>query len=299
MPRIFKNKKEQQPLQEKKEIDIKEEEVLDPSKPRVINRLVGTLGSALEEEAEEIDELLSSQVIKGDNPDNYESASTYENSLGFFTKRIYTVIGVIVLVLSIIGAITCVNFAGNLIYDIADRRSLKNEFATFVYPVVITDPPEFKSTENLQPLTVISSSVWKIILNGNTEKYEKNMGMMTIPAIDVEASARSIFGYGYEIEHRTIDDIDITFEYNAEKNSYIVPEKPRYMTYMPRISEISNVGELYKVTVEYIAPSTLSVAGIEYDEEPIKTLIYTISRSKEKMTINSVEYSENPESLHF
>lgn len=291
MPRKFKKNKEEQNIQEKKEISIKEEEVLDPSMPKVLNRLVGTLESALNEETKDFEELLGTEAYGG------ESAPAEKNAVGFFPRRIYTVLGVIVLLLSIIGAITSVNFIGEFIYDIADQRSLKDEFAVFVYPVVITDPPEYKNAENLQPITIISSSVWRIILYGNTGKYEKSMGMMVIPAIDVEASARNIFGYGYEIEHRTIDDINITFEYDAERNSYIVPENPRHMTYVPRISEISGVGELYKVTVEYMAPSTMSLAGVVYEEQPIKTLIYTISRSKEKMTINSIEYPVNTDEL--
>lgn len=291
MPRKSKKIKEQQNIQEKKEISIKEEDVLEPSMPRVLDRLVGTLESALNEETGELEDIIGTETYGG------ESMPAEKNAVGFFPRRIYTVLGVVVLMFSIIGIISSANFIGSFVYDIAYQRSLKNEFAVFVYPVVITDPPEYKNAENLQPITVISSSVWKIILNGNTGKYEKSMGMMVIPAIDVEASARSIFGYGYEIEHRTIDDINITFEYDAERNSYIVPENPRHMTYVPRISEISSVGELYKVTVEYMAPSTMSLAGVVYEEQPIKTLIYTISRSKEKMTINSIEYPANTDDL--
>lgn len=268
------------------------------SEPRIIKQLVGTLGNALEEDVNEIDEIFLGTYAESENKTKRNNANDSDSRYKPHKHRAYISIGVVVLILSVIGAFSSINFIGNFMYDIADKRALKNEFALFVYPVVITDPPTFENVDNLQTVTVLSSAIWKIILTKNTENYEKNYSMMIIPAIDVEASARSIFGYGYEINHRTIEDVGVTFEYNPDINSYIVPEKPQYVTYAPLISEISNVGELYKVTVSYVAPSPLSIAGIDYENEAVKTLIYTISRSKEKMTINSIEYLTSPDTTN-
>ncbi len=259
------------------ETAVKSEEAVE-GQGNVLNQLVGNLGSALEENVEEMDQLLT------DNTDTVVEASPKTKS-----HRGFIVVGAIVLVLSIIGAVSTVRFISSTVYDIADQRALKQEFTKFIYPVVITDPPEFSSVEYLHSSTIIASSLWKIILFNDTSHYEKDMGIMTVPAIDVEASARSLFGYGYEIEHRSIEDVEFLFEYDSSTNSYIVPEKTYYTTYAPKIVELSSVGELYTIKVNYISPSPLASAGIASEDDTIKTLIYTVSRSKGKMAIHSIE----------
>jgi len=252
--------------------------------PKIINSLVGNLSHALEEDVSEIDGMLDEQ------PREYHDR---ENKPAKY--RFFLIFGLIVFWLAIIGTFDVVKTVREFSYNISNQTALKDEFALFLYPVVINDPPEFTGTESLQTSTVISSAIWKIILTGDTANYAHGMGIMTIPEIDVEAAARSIFGYGFDIEHRTIDNIIIAFDYAPESKSYLVPENPVYFTYSPGIANISNTGETYKVTVEYIAPSPLLISGIEYENEPAKTMIYTITRSKDIKTIQSIEFDREQE----
>jgi hypothetical protein len=60
-------------------------------------------------------------------------------------------------------------------------------------------------------------------------------------------------------------------------------------SYSPLITEVTNVGETYTVTVNYMMPSPMAIAGIEHDNEPVKTMIYTISRTRERMTVSSIQ----------
>lgn len=275
MSKFSKRKKKQdlpepEPVQQ---VDILPEEA---DKPRVITQLVGSLGGALEGDVGEIGGLVAS--YGGDEP-----------AVPKRKYRIFVALGVFVLIMAVIGTVATVRFSVQLVQDIANQRALKDEFTVMLFPVVIVDPPEFDSPESLQSMTIISASVWKIILTGETGHYEKNLGTMTIPAIDVEASARSIFGYGYDIIHQTIDDIQIVFEYYPETNSYVVPESPRYVTYTPEVTEITRVGELYTLKVSYMIPSPLSMVGVGYENEPVKEMIYTVSRSSGRSVINSIK----------
>ena len=83
--------------------------------------------------------------------------------------------------------------------------------------------------------------------------------------------------------------MDITFTYVEDTNSYLVPINPHYTAYSPRITDVSNVGELYTVTVDYIPPSALTVEGIEFEVKPQKTMVYTLSKSKNTSTIHSIK----------
>ncbi|MCL2108837.1 MAG: hypothetical protein FWH20_05775, partial [Oscillospiraceae bacterium] len=149
---------------------------------------------------------------------------------------------------------------------------------------------------NIQSSTVIASSIWQIIIAGETAGYDRLMGTMTIPESDVEIAARSIFGTGFEIHHRTIDYFFMQFEYSTAIKSYIVPEEPAFFTFSPQIAEISKPitdsnGEVYSARVEYIVPTPMSLARADYETEPVKTMVYTILRHRDKsMTILSIEF---------
>lgn len=205
-------------------------------------------------------------------------------------NRFYLVFAVFVIIMSVIGVISTVKFCCDVVSNIANRTELKNELALFLYPVVCVDPPDCDVVDDLPSTIVIESAIWRIILTGDNSNYEKLYNTyMYVPAIDVEYSVRSIFGNSVKIEHQTVGTMDITFTYVEDTNSYLVPINPHYTAYSPRIKEVSNIGELYTVTVEYIPPSALAVEGIEFDVTPQKTMVYTLSKRTNVSTIHSIK----------
>ncbi|MBR5091408.1 MAG: hypothetical protein IK093_18445 [Ruminiclostridium sp.] len=205
-------------------------------------------------------------------------------------NKFYLVFAVFVIIMSVIGIVSTVNFAAGVVSDIANRTDLKNELALFLYPVVCVDPPDCDTVDELPPNIIVESAIWRIILTGDNSNYEKLYNTyMYVPAIDVEYSVRSIFGNSVKIEHQTVGTMDITFTYVPDTNSYLVPINPHYTAYSPRITDVSNVGELYTVTVDYIPPSALAVEGIEFEVSSQKTMVYTLSKSKNTSTIHSIK----------
>ena len=247
----------------------------------VINSLVGNLSSALEEDAGEIDSLLEEKLQPKEQASRVQKPARY---------RFFLIFGLFVFWLALIGAFSVVGTVREFTYDLINQTALKAEFERFIFPVVVTDPPMFTGTDNIQSSTVVASAVWKIIISGDNEIYERSMGMMTIPESDVEMAARSLFGSGFNINHRTIDYSLIAFEYDSEIKSYIVPETPVFFSFTPRIAGIAKEGEIYRVTVEYIVPTPMSLAREDYESESVKSMIYNISRNRDKsMTILSIE----------
>jgi len=202
-------------------------------------------------------------------------------------RRIYVTIAVLLIFFSIIGVINSTMFLQDRIGDIRDRKALKDELALFVYPVVINDPPAYDSVDNLMDSTIINSAIWKIILTEEDKsRYASDIGVIYIPVYDVELAARSIFGTVPQ-NHISVHGA-VQFIYSEQNNHYEIPENPILFSYSPLITEVTNVGGLYTATVDYIAPSPLAIAGIQREEEPIKTMIYTISRNGDTKTINSI-----------
>ena len=252
--------------------------------PREKNsRVLDSLEGSVAEVEEELD---VREEAEGEDSAFDPSAPTLKNRKTLFA------VGIIVIILAIVGLITTVRFAAGVISDIANQTALKNEFAAFLYPMVITDGPAFESPESTPSSVIINAAIWRIIMNGDTDKYESDGMSMTISEIDVESSAAALFGYGINIEHQTVGVGENIFEYNAAAKSYKVPTDPNYNTYWPRVSQISNVGELFTVTVEYMPPSMYATEGMDYQLEPDKVMVYTVSRTASAMTIQSLRYSE-------
>ncbi len=228
--------------------------------------------------------------ISDENDQTNTDQSDEEESEPERPNKFYLVFAVFVIIMSIIGVISTVNFTAGIISDIANRTDLKNELALFLYPVVCVDPPDCDKVEELPSSIIIEAALWRIILTGDNSNYERLYNTyMYVPAVDVEFSVRSIFGNTAVIEHQTARTMDMSFTYIEDMNSYLVPVNPHYTAYSPRIKDVTNVGELYTVTVEYIPPSALSVKGIEFEEIPTKTMVYTLSKSKNATTLHSIK----------
>ena len=205
-------------------------------------------------------------------------------------NRFYLVFAIFVIIMSIVGIVSTCIFVKDGISDIVNQTGLKNDIALFLYPVVSVDPPECDEVKELPSTIIVESAIWRIILTGDNSNYEKQYNTyMYVPAVDVEYSIRAIYGSSAVIRHQTVGGADASFIYNSETNSYLVPINPRYSAYSPRITEISSVGELYTVKVDYIPPSALAVEGIEFENSPTKTMVYTLSMSKNSMTIHSIK----------
>ena len=219
-----------------------------------------------------------------------DTAESEEEAEPARPNKFYLVFAVFIIIMSVIGIVSTVHFTAEVVSDIANRTDLKNELALFLYPVVCVDPPDCDKVDELPSTIIVESAIWRIILTGDNSNYEKLYNTyMYVPAIDVEYTVRSIFGNSVKIEHQTVGTMDITFTYIEDMNSYQVPINPHYTAYSPRIKDVSNIGELYTVTVEYIPPSALAVEGIEFEVQPQKTMVYTLSKSKNTTTIHSIK----------
>ncbi len=244
------------------------------------NGFSGGINEALSENADDVSNV--------DPADSTESGSD-EEKVQERPKRFYLVFAVFVIIMSVIGVISTVNFISGVVSNIANRTDLKNELALFLYPIVSVDPPDCDDVTDLPSTTVIEAAIWKIILTGDNSNYEKQYNTyMYVPAIDVEFSVRSMFGNSVEIKHETVGTMDITFTYYEEMNSYLVPINPHYTAYSPRVTDVTNIGETYTVTVEYIPPSALSVKGIEFETAAVKTMVYTLSKSRSSIVLHSI-----------
>ncbi len=245
----------------------------------VINQLFGTLESDTE---------IESNIA--------ELGAETENEVAAETKprRFFFIFAVFVIIMAIVGCFSTVRFAVDCTGNLMDNTSLKNEFAQFIFPVVINDIPTFENTSELRNTAMLNSAIWNILINKDTSPYESE-GMMglTIPEYDVLASCREIFGSSVTLEHQTVGSAEVRFVYDEENHTYSASKNTRYLTYSPVIIDMNESQGIYTLTVGYLPPSVAAVAGISgMETSPEKYMEYTISRWEGKNTLLSVKYSE-------
>lgn len=239
---------------------------------------------ALDENKDEMAELVSPEP---------EIEMPVESSGHDRKKKLYFVSGVIIIILAIIGLISTISFSVDKIKAFADNTQQKNEFAKFIYPIVICDPAPFDQTVKLRSDTVITAAIWDIILYEDKTKYESDFDYIIVPEVDIEQHAAKLFGSGLTIEHTSILNGDVQFYYEENIKSYRIPSNPKYFTYSPYIEDISRVGERYTLTVGYVSPTPAWLTLTSDDSpEPEKYVEYVVSKRGNDYTLVAIQESE-------
>ena len=208
-------------------------------------------------------------------------------------RKLYYLFGIVISLLAIVGLYSTVVFTVGVVKDFADNTQQKNEFARFVYPIVICDPAPFNQTVKLRSETLITAALWDIILYEDKSKYEADFDMIIVPELDVEQHGTKLFGTGLSFEHQSIIGVEVQFYYDESIKSYRIPSNPKHFTYSPYIEEISRVGERYTLTVGYVSP-TPSWLTLTSDEEPSpeKYVEYVVSKRGSELTLVSIQESD-------
>lgn len=204
------------------------------------------------------------------------------------------VTGIVVLAFALIGVITVISLIINLMVSVFDDTEKKQRFEDFIAPVVMVDPVAFSDVKGADEHVLLMASMWNLLMNiGEDASYpEDEYGMMVIPASDLEVSAASLFGSDIKLSHQTFGNTNISFEYDSEKNSYIVPPMGYTVQYQPRVDKIKRKGKTYTLTVAYISSNTSINRNDE--SEPDKYMYYILEKvSKDKYIIKGVKDSPN------
>ncbi|MEG1049417.1 MAG: hypothetical protein RSE24_02630, partial [Oscillospiraceae bacterium] len=117
-------------------------------------------------------------------------------------------------------------------------------------------PLPFESPEMADQKILLSSSIWAAVMNEDMEKYEKSEFAQTyLPSVDVDKYFAMIFGTQYKLTHQTFDDQGITFEYDEEKQAYVIPITSFPTGFTPQVAKIKSSFSEKVVTVGYISPA--------------------------------------------
>ena len=190
------------------------------------------------------------------------------------------VLGILTSFFVVVGVISTIHFIIVATRNIVDSTELKEELAYAVFPLVIVDAPEFETPESLDSSVIISSSIWRLILDADMDTYVKDdVGGITVPDADVEYYVRQLYGNGVAIVHQTIPDASVEMSYSAENKSYLIESTPVLLPYTPRVDEVQRNGDIYTIRVSYILPDVTWNLSPSYRNETVeKVMQFTLEK---------------------
>ncbi len=259
--------------------------------------------SEQESESEYEPEEIPFRKIFDENPENIaeekkevpEPDEEYEDNTEVQTeskgKPLNSIIGIILLIFSLIGIICTVNYSIKYIRSFTKGESRQEEIAGAVYPAVIMDIEAFQNGNELSSQQIITASVWKLIISGEIEKYDRTFDIISVPAVDIEAEAVKLFDTEFSsLEHQTVGSGEMKFYYNQESGTYNIPSRPMLFSYKPKVTALSKDGEIYTAEVEYIQeqPSWMKKKSGD-DSEVSKTVKFRLKSDGDDYSILSME----------
>lgn len=201
-------------------------------------------------------------------------------------------LGAIFMILAVIGAVAVIVTSVKWTGQILDNQGEKTKFEKIITPAIIFDPMTFEDASKADPLFLLESSMWADLLNRDQKEYVYDeMGMLVVPASDVDVAAKQLYGDSVKLEHQTFGDYEVSYVYDEETKVYHVPVMGQTGLYTPRVEKIVKNGDSYELTVAYIPPSnlwTMKLDGKRIEPDPDKYMIYVLKQSGKSYILTAI-----------
>ena len=200
-------------------------------------------------------------------------------------------LGGLFILLALIGLITVVTLGVQTTENLIDNSKKKTEFGNFILPVLMFDPVPFEDPNEMGDLALLRSSIWAAILENN-ERYAIGDGsMISVPQSDVDVACAMLFGDGVTLIHQSFEDYLSIYSYNADTKTYYVPVDATIL-YTPQVEEINRTGNLFELTVGYIAPDNQWIQQVKKEKSvpvPSKYMIYVLEREDGEYRLTAIK----------
>lgn len=211
-----------------------------------------------------------------------------------FPNRIITIIvGILVTVFAIVGVVFTVVYAVEGVTYLISQQGSKQDYEKMIAPVVMLDPPAVDAPEKLDNSTIIASGILDIVLNSNQYDYQGDDMAVYIPAIDVNAHIKKLFG-DVPYQDATVATSAYTFEYSGETQMYMVQRDIQFFSYQPKVEKITNDGDSVLLHVGYQPQGAAWGANTnDREQEPFKYMDYLLQKQGDSYIVQQIRMSNN------
>ena len=147
------------------------------------------------------------------------------------------IVGLLILLLAFIGAVSLVMTAGNKISKSIDARNAEkySAYEEFIAPVIMNDPDTFDDITLADSGQLMSIAIWSVLdSNPEPDKYEYTDDGMLLPQTEVEEAFSSLFGSEVKIIHTNVDGGGIDFKYSEKRKLTLFLLRVSHLSTLPR-----------------------------------------------------------------
>ena len=202
------------------------------------------------------------------------------------------VVGSVALLLALIGLFTVLGWIVGLVRSALDDSGLRKAYRDRLYGMVMLDPVAFDDVNSVHPGVFKQAAIWGTVYQvqnsgGSLDQYERDpdTGSAMIPALEVDTYIANLLGPEYKVPEGTFSTEEFVYQYDEEKQAYLVPVTSSVAQYTPTVEKISRRDGKRIVTVGYVPTATNNATGelsLTAPTEPTKYMDYVFTRGENR-----------------
>ena len=202
------------------------------------------------------------------------------------------VVGGAALLLALIGLFTVLGWIVGLVRSALDDTDLRNEYRDRLYGMVMLDPVAFDDVDSVDPGVFKQAAIWGTVYQvqnsgGSLDQYERDpdTGSALIPALEIDTYISNLLGPDYQVTEGSFSTAEFVYQYDEEKQAYLVPVTSSVAQYTPTVEKISRKDGQRIVTVGYVPTATNNATGelsLTAPTEPTKYMDYVFTRGENR-----------------
>ena len=202
------------------------------------------------------------------------------------------VVGSVALLLALIGLFTVLGWIVGLVRSALDDSGLRKAYRDRLYGMVMLDPVAFDDVNSVDPGVFKQAAIWGTVYQvqnsgGSLDQYERDpdTGSAMIPALEVDTYIANLLGPEYKVPEGTFSTEEFVYQYDEEKQAYLVPVTSSVAQYTPTVEKITKKDGQRIVTVGYVPTSSNNATGelsLTAPTEPTKYMDYVFTRGENR-----------------
>ena len=202
------------------------------------------------------------------------------------------IVGGVALLLAVIGLFTVFGWVVSLLRSVLDDSDRRKAYEDRLFGMVMLDPLAFSDVSSVDPGVFKQAAIWGTVYQvqnsgGSLDQYERDpdTGSAMIPALEVDTYIANLLGPEYKVPEGTFSTEEFVYQYDEEKQAYLVPVTSSVAQYTPTVEKISRRDGKRIVTVGYVPTATNNATGelsLTVPTEPTKYMDYVFTRGENR-----------------
>ena len=204
------------------------------------------------------------------------------------------ILGAVALLLVFIGLLTVVGWGVSGVRTLLDDSDLRNEYADRLYGMVMLDPVTFDDVSTVDQNVFKQAAIWGTVYRAQKDglgldQYERDAdtGSVMLPKLEIDTYIANLLGadYAQNVTAGSFKTPEFIYQYNEEKQCYLVPVTGSVAQYTPLVEKIKTSGHQRVVTVGYVPTAFNNDNGelsLTAPTEPTKYMDYVFTRNAKR-----------------